>query len=155
MIRDANADDVETLTALTLQIQRLHVAAEAGRFAAPPDDDLTRWWAGRITAEGWRTLVAELDGHVVGYILVELVARDSSIFTTAVRELHIHHLGIDSHLRRQGVGRALVEAAQQHADRLGATQVTLTTWGFNVAAQEFFASCGYEAYNVRMRRTQL
>jgi RimJ/RimL family protein N-acetyltransferase len=35
---------------------------------------------------------------------------------------------------------------------LGVQQVALDTWSFNTAAQAFFAWCGYEIYNVRLRR---
>jgi hypothetical protein len=35
---------------------------------------------------------------------------------------------------------------------LGVAQVVLDTWSFNTAAQVFFAGCGYEHYNVRLRR---
>ena len=152
MIREAGTDDLEALVDLNLHVQRLHVDEEGERFVEPPREAVAAWWSERLADEGWRSLVADIDGHCVAYVLFELIDRPAGTFTAAMRALYIHQIGVDPAVRRRGIGRALLEAVEREATELGAQQVALDTWSFNATAQGFFTGCGYEVYNVRLRR---
>jgi maltose O-acetyltransferase len=152
VIREARASDLDALVELNLHVQRLHIEAEGEPFAEPTRAGVAAWFADRLEDEGWRTLVADIDGIRAGYVLFERIDRPAGTFTSAMRMLYVHQLGVDPAHRRQGVGRALLGAVEREATAVRAGQVALDTWGFNVAAQAFFASCGYEVYDVRLRR---
>ncbi len=152
MIREADADDVAALVDLNLDVQRLHVEADGDRFVEPSREAVAAWWSERLADEGWRSLVADVDGRCSAYILFELIDRQPGTFTAAMRAFYIHQIEVDPTVRRRGIGRALLAAVEREAAKIGAQQVAFDTWSFNAAAQAFFTRCGYEVYNVRMRR---
>jgi diamine N-acetyltransferase len=152
LIREATEDDVGALVALSLDVQRLHIDAEPERFVEPSREAVAEWWVGRLREDDWHALVAEVDGRCRGYLLFELIDRPAGIFTAARRAVYVHHIGVDPAVRRHGIGRELLEAVAREASAIGAQEVALDTWSFNATAQAFFASCGYEVCNVRLRR---
>jgi GNAT superfamily N-acetyltransferase len=84
--------------------------------------------------------------------LVGLNPPEQQFHTEAGAAPFAHQLGVDPDVRRRGLGRALLEAVEADAVAWGADRVTIDTWSFNATAQAFFASCGYEVFNVRLRR---
>lgn len=152
MIREAGPSDVDALVELTLQVQRLHVANEPERFVTPSSAAVAAWWSERLSDHGWYALVAEIDGACVGYVLFERIDRPAAVFTAGQQALYLHHIGVDPSVRHRGIGRALLHAVEQAAAEHGLQQVALDTWSFNTTAQAFFTACGYEPYNLRLRR---
>ena len=152
VIREAGPNDVDSLVELTLQVQRLHLANEPERFVMPSRTALAAWWLERLSETDWDALVAEIDGACAGYVLFERIERPATVLTAGQQALYLHHIGVDESVRHRGIGRALLHAVEQAAADHGAQQVALDTWRFNTTAQAFFTACGYEPYNVRMRR---
>lgn len=68
----------------------------------------------------------------------------------AYREVHIGTLTVWREYRGQGIGRALLEAAETHYRDKGMESITLTTYGFQ--APEFYKKCGYTLEFVRESR---
>ena len=62
-------------------------------------------------------------------------------------EVHIGDLIIDKNIRRNGLGRQLVEAVENAYKDKGYEKITLTTFGFQ--APEFYKKLGYEVEFVR------
>jgi ribosomal protein S18 acetylase RimI-like enzyme len=79
-------------------------------------------------------LVAELDGEIVGRITVTTAARQADISGFIVAEAR----------RRQGLGTALIEAAESEARRRGCTQLRLTVAKENAGAFALYIGRGYE-----------
>jgi len=84
-------------------------------------------------------LVAEVDGEVVGFLVLSFVPALSGL-----RAL-LDDLAVDPAYRRQGIGAALVEAAIQRASRHGATHLLVDTSRGDPAARDFYQACGFEA----------
>jgi 8-oxo-dGTP diphosphatase len=84
-------------------------------------------------------LVAEVDGDVVGFLVLAFVPTLSGL-----RAL-IDDQAVNPSYRRQGLGAALVEAAMQRASRRGATHLLVDTSRGDRAAREFYEACGFEA----------
>lgn len=151
-LRPAGEADLDAIVTLNLQVQQLHVDAEPGRFVSPSRAAVLAWFATTLAAPTWHAAVAEVDGEVAGYVLFEDLDRPATPFTSPIRVLYVHQLGVDEASRRRGIGRALLAHVDVVARDLGAAQVALDTWSFNEAAQACFTSCGFEPYNVRLRR---
>jgi len=83
-------------------------------------------------------LVAEIEGHVVGYLLYHF-GYDSD---AAARNLHIADLYVDSATRRQGAGRALVSAAAGIALKAGAREMVWSVYHANALATTFYEKLG-------------
>jgi ribosomal protein S18 acetylase RimI-like enzyme len=67
---------------------------------------------------------------------------------------HLHHLAVRPEVRRQGVARALVEAAERRLADKGAKRVSVLTERDNAAAIAFYESLGDWGYilDTRMQR---
>ena len=120
-LRAAPAEDATTLS-------RLHAAA----FDRP-------WKAGEIAALMATPGVFALTLDQQGFILCRSIAGEAEILTLAV----------DPAARRNGVGRALVEAAAGLAGQGGAGTLFLEVAGDNAAALALYAAAGFEAIGLR------
>lgn len=97
--------------------------------------------------EGFHSLVATVDGRIVGCLA--LLNTDRS-----PRRKHAAELGMSVHDEWQGkgVGRALMEAAIELADRwLGLSRLELTVFTDNEAAIRLYRSCGFEIEGTHRR----
>ena len=87
-------------------------------------------------------LVADVDGEVVGFLVLVLVPALSGL-----RAL-IDDQAVDPAYRRQGLGAALVEAAIQRASRRGATHLLVDTSRGDPSVRDFYAACGFDTEDI-------
>lgn len=83
-------------------------------------------------------LVADSGDQVIGFLVLSFVS------TLTGLRAWIDDVVVDPTHRRQGIGKALVEAAIQRSSRRGATHLFMDTSRGNPHAQEFYAACGFE-----------
>jgi len=83
-------------------------------------------------------IVAELDGRPAGYLLYH-PAYDVD---RAMRLLHVVDLWVRPESRRNGVGRALMEAAAARARSLGACELIWSVYLANALAARFYERLG-------------
>ncbi|TWG00302.1 ribosomal protein S18 acetylase RimI-like enzyme [Kitasatospora viridis] len=84
-------------------------------------------------------LVAELDGHVIGFIRqVPPTSLPSNRHVRQIQGLAVHPAAQGS-----GFGRALVEAACAAAREEGARRMTLRVLGHNTPARRLYERCGF------------
>jgi len=81
-----------------------------------------------------RCWVADLDGNIVGMIVVWLLVDEAHVATLATHPDH----------RRQGIGKRLLAHALLNMMREGARSSFLEVRASNVAAQEMYRKFGYE-----------
>jgi len=84
-------------------------------------------------------LVAEQGGALVGYAALQAIGR----LQDGARGADLHHLYVAPDQRGQGVGRLLLDAAQQAATRQGATYLRVSAHVENVDAQGFYRATGW------------
>lgn len=121
-VREATDADVDPIVALWDEAGMLS-------YTPRPHDELARL---RERDPGL-VLVAEADETVTGTILAPFDGRRGWLMRLAVA----------AHARRQGVGRALVRAAEQRLRDRGCPQVNLLVLAENAAAQAFWERLGY------------
>jgi ribosomal-protein-alanine N-acetyltransferase len=112
------------------------MAIEKASFAYPLS---TRVFLQELQVQCARSLVAEIDGKVVGYILFWLLAD----------EVDVHNLAVDSAFRRCGIGRALLRRVVHRAKARGAVRVTLEVRRSNTSAQSLYHSMGFAITGIR------
>jgi diamine N-acetyltransferase len=88
-----------------------------------------------------RLLVAEDDGHLIGFAQVTPGAAHDCVTSAAPAELD--RLYVQEPYTGHGVGRALLQAAEACASDAGAADLWLTPWVHNHRALRFYARCGY------------
>lgn len=70
-------------------------------------------------------------------------------FWRVLDQIHINNLAIRPELRRQGLGRALLQYVLNEAERLGAVHATLEVRRSNVAAQGLYEAAGFRVASIR------
>ncbi len=106
--------------------------------------DLTRardFLSERLSRHESEILLA-LDDTGAGLGFIQLYPLFSSV--RAVRTYLLNDLFVATTARRQGVGRALLVAAADHARHLGAASLSLSTAHDNLPAQALYESLGWQ-----------
>jgi GNAT superfamily N-acetyltransferase len=99
-------------------------------------------------AEIETALVAELDGQIGGFACLRVVP--CVLYAQPYAELT--ELYVEPAFRRRGVGRALIQRAEQLARARGAADLLIMTGTGNVAAQALYRAAGYDTYAVALNR---
>lgn len=152
MIRRATPADAPTLARLNTHVQAWHAAHYPEAFFPDPDPQaLANYFADRLKDPA---CTAFLHGDpATGYALCQLQTRETSIFSPGYRRLMIDHIAVAPEARRQGQGRALLQAARHLARDLGVDEIMLDTWEANHAAHAFFRANGFEPRRMLFRAT--
>ncbi len=99
-----------------------------------------RWWEGALAshARGERLIfAAEADGRLDGSVQLILAPQENQTFRADIAKLLVHRRA-----RRQGLGAALMRAAEAEARRIGRTLLTLDT-ETGSAAERLYARAGW------------
>ena len=129
-IRTAGAEDVGILATLMTDL------------GYPSSvEDMRRRFEGISAGPSYATLVAESEGVVLGTVGLHLEHFYEHDYPCA----RIMAFVVASEHRGQGVGRALISAAEDWARQRGAGDVMLTTHKRRTGAHRFYRSMGYEA----------
>lgn len=135
MIREANPEDSAAIAEITAEGLGYDCAPEmiARNIAA-----LDRSHA--------RLFVAEIDGVAVGF--VEPQVYEAVYFATLV---NILGLAVRESCRGQGIGKALMDAAENWAKEIGATGVRLNSGATRTNAHDFYRHIGYTTEKQQIR----
>ena len=126
---------------------RMVALFEAWGYGAPAPEIEARLeaWEAMRDAE---VLFAELDGAAAGFVAVCATPH----LARAGWFGRVTGLAVDVAFRRQGVGRALVEAAEQLARTWGCDRVEICTSRSRPESSGFYAGLGYEDVCARSAR---
>lgn len=132
-------------------LMRTHYALDHQRFLSP-DDGAEAGYGGFLGSQldeaDSVVLVAEVDGHVAGYVYAGIEPlswkelRDEAGF--------IHDLLVSDEVRNTGVGQQLLDAAIAWLQQAGLPRVVLWTAARNDGAQRLFARRGFRSTMVEM-----
>ena len=103
------------------------------------------FWRGQLPgiADGSRILlVAEAGEAIVGTIVLMLAPQPNAPHRADIGKMLVH-----SSLRRRGIGRRLLAAAEDTAQRLGRTLLLLDTQT-DSAGDRLYRSCGWTAFGI-------
>jgi len=112
------------------------MAIERASFAYPWS---SRFFHQEFEVECARSILAEMNGKIVGYVLFWLLPES----------VDIHNLAVGGEYRRRGVGRILLHKVIVEALRQSSARVTLEVRKSNLAAQKLYESAGFVATGVR------
>jgi GNAT superfamily N-acetyltransferase len=133
-IRDAEPGDLERL----LQLYGLLEGPYRGIKATDGDEAAHRFT--RILLDpNQRTIVAEIDGKVVGTLVVAILP---NLAHGGAPYAVVENVVVDEEHRGEGIGRALMHDALALARETGAYKLTLSTNARRKEAHEFYRSLG-------------
>ncbi|MDP9142319.1 MAG: GNAT family N-acetyltransferase [Pseudomonadota bacterium] len=123
-IRAGRAQDLDSILALEAGFTSDRMSARSVRYF--------------LTADSARVLVAEIRGLVAG-VLILLLRRNSGW-------ARIYSVAVDPRQRNLGLGRRLIEAAEQQARRDGRRGMSLEVRIDNAGARALYARLGYQEH---------
>lgn len=142
MSKDPTRMDTTITRAAPADLDALAALFDAYRqfYGQPPDVPRARQWLRERLRFGESVvLVARRDGAMAGF--VQLYPMYSSVRTA--RTWILNDLYVDAGVRRQGVARALLDAAAGFAREDGAAGISLETTADNAAARALYRSAGW------------
>ncbi|HUC98125.1 MAG TPA: ribosomal protein S18-alanine N-acetyltransferase [Candidatus Polarisedimenticolaceae bacterium] len=119
----------------TADIEKV-IAIERASFQFPWS---TRFFLDELQVDCARSILAEVEGRIVGYVL----------FWFVPEEVDIHNIAVHPDFRRQGIGRLLLEQVVAAARRQDRVRVTLDVRFSNAPAQNLYRSFGFVTRGVR------
>ena len=125
-IRRLEPRDLEAVVAIETAARPWAAKWTPGSYLPAPESDMQAW-------------VAERDGRIAGFVLARYAGGEMELLNLAVAEP----------ARRTGAGRALVRAALEEGEALGAAKVFLEVRESNAVALAFYASLGFSALGRR------
>ena len=132
------ADSIDDL--IELLHDSLKHGASLGFLLPLLPDEAQRYWAQVIADIGRGTrvlLVARQAGHIIGAVQLEPAANRNAAHRAEIQKLLVH-----TRARRQGIGRALMQAIEAAAVELGHTLLVLDTRKGN-NAERLYRQLGY------------
>ena len=112
------------------------MAIERTAYAYPWSE---RFFRQEMQAEYARSILAEIDGRIAGYILFWLLPG----------AIDIHNVAVHSDFRRRGLGRRLLEQVVLEARSRASSRITLEVRKSNLPAQKLYESMGFGVTGVR------
>ncbi|MEA2333134.1 MAG: hypothetical protein QOH58_3272 [Thermoleophilaceae bacterium] len=144
-IRLATADDADAVADVYNQgIRERNATFET---ALRTRDDIAVWLA---AGERLPLLVAEEDGRVLGW--ARILAYSHRAAYAGVGEVSVY---VDGAARGRGIGRRLLEAAQERARELGYWKLVGKLFTDNVASAALMRSCGWRDVGLHRRHGSL
>lgn len=150
-IRAATGEDYEVLCNLFAEVDLLHSDRLPGFFRRPEGPARGReFFHHMMEGEGSVLLVAQWEGRVVGFV-VALIRESLPIpIITPRRYAVIDSLGVAREFRRRGIGKALMDRAEEWALVKGIREMELNVWEFNSDAIAFYERRGFHTISRRM-----
>jgi diamine N-acetyltransferase len=144
--RRAVMDDYDALMALVAEADELHARLMPGYFKRPARPARSRAELSRVLGaldEIIYVIDAGTPGELLGMVHVQLYDTPPGPALVQRRRAHIDNIVVAARHRRQGHGRALLDAAAQWARAKGAEEILLTVWAGNADAERFYERLGF------------
>jgi ribosomal protein S18 acetylase RimI-like enzyme len=150
-IRKATLADAHTLSALNVDVQKIHADAIPHIFKQPESDSFAvQFMQERLEDPTNLFLIANLDDQDIGYLFARIVDRPENPFMHAWKYIYIDQISVKPRYQGLGCGRVLFQHLRQVTTELGIETILLDTWLFNIQAQAFFKKQGFTTFNYRM-----
>jgi ribosomal protein S18 acetylase RimI-like enzyme len=150
--RQALPADYKALLPLFNQMDALHRENHPEMFKKPERKPREKqYYLDLLSKDEVGFFLAQNNDRVIGFVHVEM--RDTPSIEVLVQRRYavIDGIVVDNQHQGAGVGRELMEAAQNWALLQGAESVELNVYKFNKEAIAFYKTLGYETIFIRMR----
>lgn len=153
LIREYRAEDVLQLEECFVELQdyerRLDDKLDDSRKVSK---QYLEYLFARRDETGGKIFVAEVDGRVVGFISVWLRVKAKMIEEKEYEYAYVSDLVVVTGYRGHGVGRALLQKAEDYATLEGATVLRLRVLAKNEPARRLYKSLGYEERVIELNK---
>ncbi len=147
MIAPATIEDVDRLVELWVALMQAG-QADGGHLDPSASTTAARQRLATAVADD-RVFVARPAEGIVGFASVE---PERGAFTTDVTRGRVENLYVVPGARRQGIGTALLEAAEGRLREAGVDTVVVETLAANEAGRAFYRARGYHPHRIELER---
>lgn len=144
-IRDASRNDANSIAVLSVAVWIDAYASDGitDVFSQYLVSELTpEKVEAEIANEASRVIVAEQDGHLIGFAVM---SSDSRCPCDPAQMIELKTLYVHQRFRRQGVGSRLLQEIETLCRNQGVDRLWLTVWEPNTVAKDFYESSGYKS----------
>lgn len=145
-VRLAAEADLDAVNRLRRQVNDVHVAGRPDIFKPGFGPALQEHLYAYLPSGTNDVLVAEAEGQIAGFAMVDYIERPESPYNLARRFYHVAEFGVDAAWRRRGVGKALMDYMKADAAARGFAKMELDVWAFNTGALAFYEAAGFRCY---------
>lgn len=143
-IREFTSEDAAQVTGCITQLQEFERGLDTRVLPGRAVED---WYLDYLLAAcaqtAGRVLVAEVDGEVVGFAAVQARVPNEDRDEEGYEYAYISDLGVRETHRGGGIGRALIEAAEDYARARGARWLRIGVLARNETAHRLYRRCGF------------
>ncbi|MBR4501558.1 MAG: GNAT family N-acetyltransferase [Clostridia bacterium] len=145
-VRFAREEDLIRINELRRQVNELHVAGKPEVFKPGFPDELRDYVRVIFADDRKKIVVAELDGTVAGFAVLNHITRPENPFMYIRDFLDVDEFGVDEKKRRRGAAAAMIRFIRDYAREQGFGRIELNMWEFNRGALAFYETAGFETY---------
>ncbi|WP_276272134.1 GNAT family N-acetyltransferase [Haloarcula litorea] len=146
-ITTASSDDADRVVDLWVALARDQRAHGSQLLAEANRDAIREAVFQRIVADD--LLLADESGETIGFVMATI---EQGRYEQALTRGLVENIYVVPEHRREGVGGALLRAAERHLAESGADTVALEAMADNEAARSFYADHGYELHRVELTK---
>ena len=145
-VRFAREEDLEQVNGLRRQVNGIHAEGKPEIFKPGFGPELRDYLHEIFRDPAKAIAVAEKDGQVRGFAVLNHVTRPENPYMYARDYLDIDEFCVDAACRRQGIAAELVRFIADWAKEQGYRRVELNMWEFNRGALAFYEAAGFTTY---------
>ncbi|MDP5217943.1 GNAT family N-acetyltransferase [Ruegeria sp. 2205SS24-7] len=143
-IVELQSTDAPRLLPLLHQVHDLHVTHLPTRYRPiARNSEAVGWLADWLARDGVYAFGAIFDDALAGYAVFEIEHKPETVLKHPCTRAMLQHICVDAAYGRQGVARALFEAAKTHLAPMGIRDYGTTYASFNTASAALMASLGF------------
>ena len=146
IIRFAREDELDRVNELRRQVNDLHVEGVPDIFKPGFCEELRNFIHVIREDPNKEIIVAESDGTVCGFAVLNHVVRPENPFMYERDFLDIDEFGVDESFRRRGVADAMIRFIRNYAKEKGYRRLELNMWEFNRGALAFYEAADFKTY---------
>lgn len=150
-IRQANYRDYRSLCEVFASVNRTHVELRSDLYREVPVA-IPKWkYCLAVFARdiiGYQPvslLVAECEGRILGAVFVQSISRGALSWSAFPKEAYLDNIVVVEDSRRQGIGRALLNAALDWANDTGHKHIWAKVVENNEPSKEMFREAGFRS----------
>lgn len=145
-IRPARSGDAEGIARTYLESARFHADLDPERYSVPTSETILERYRKRsqhpATDAQSITVVAEVDGEIVGFIDAGL-DQSQDLMHREITYCHIAEIAVNQRYQNRGIGGLLIQAAEDWGRKMGAAFASLEFHNENKRASSLYQKMGY------------
>jgi GNAT superfamily N-acetyltransferase len=146
IIRYAEKEELESVNKIRKQVNEVHVIGRSDVFREDGWQFIEPFIYKRFDEDNSNVIVADIDGEIVGFAVIQYIEKTESPFGKERKYLHIEEFGVDEKHRRKGIATAIINFVKEDAKKHGFIRIELDMWEFNDGAMAFYESAGFNTF---------